>query len=94
MRRTAAIVAASVLLFAGCGQDDGAWTQEVRNNFMDGCLEASGGQQEYCSCVLDALEETYTLEEFDEIERQLDDTGVMPPEVESMIEACIDEHLT
>jgi hypothetical protein len=94
MRRTVAIAAALMLLLAGCDQDEDAWTQDVRDNFMEGCLEASGGQQEYCSCVLGDLEDTYTLEEFEEIERQLEDAGALPPEVESMIEDCIDEHLT
>jgi hypothetical protein len=93
MRRTAVMAMAAAMLLAGCGQNEGEWTQEVRDNFMDGCLEASGGQQEYCACVLDDLEDSYTIEEFEEIERQLEAAEVLPPEIEGMIEACIEEHL-
>ena len=70
------------------------WTQDVRDNFMDGCLEASGGQLEYCQCVLDDLEANYSVAEFERLEQTLERTGEMPIEVERTIERCIDQHLS
>lgn len=81
------------MALAACGATGDEWTQEVRDNFMSECLPSSGGEQAYCECVLEDLESTYTLAEFETIEQELIETDTMPPEVEEMIDACIQEHL-
>ena len=94
MHRMVVMVAALALALVACGPGGDEWTQEVRDNFLDGCLEASGGEEAYCVCVLERLEDTYTLAEFEAIERELEEADVMPAELEGMIEDCLEEHLT
>jgi hypothetical protein len=94
MRSLAAALSALLLLLAACVPAADEWTDEVRDNFLEACEESSGGELAYCRCVLDDLEATYTLAEFEEIERQLDETGEMPAELEAIIDACIEEHIT
>lgn len=84
---------ALAMALTACGQADGEWTQDVRDNFMSECLPSSGGEEEYCLCVLEQLEDTYTLEEFETIEQELIETDTMPAELEEMIDGCIQEHL-
>lgn len=84
---------ALALALGACGTSGDEWTQEVRDNFLSECLPASGGEQDYCECVLEELEATYTLAEFEAIEEELIETDSMPPDVEEMIDVCIQEHL-
>ncbi len=82
-----------VMALTACSPTGDEWTQEVRDNFMSECLPSSGGEQAYCECVLEDLESTYTLEEFEAIEQEIIESDTMPPEIEEMIDACIQEHL-
>ena len=69
------------------------WTNEVRTNFLDECLEASGGERLYCVCVLETLEARYNLAEFEAMERTLERGGELPAAVESIIDGCAATHL-
>ena len=73
---------------------DSDWTDQVRTNFLDECLEASGGEHLYCICVLEALEARYDLAEFEAIEGALERGGELPAAVESIIDGCIETHLS
>jgi hypothetical protein len=42
----------------------------VTQNFINLC-EESGGDQKYCSCIIEKIQEKYTEEEFSTIEAQL-----------------------
>lgn len=39
-------------LLAGCG----GYSDEFKQGFMEECLAGSGGQRQYCQCVLEHLE--------------------------------------
>jgi hypothetical protein len=71
---------------------DDAWDPQVRTNFLDACLETSGGAEGYCGCTLDRLEERFTEAEFEAMEQEMMASDVMPPEFDEIIDACIDEH--
>jgi hypothetical protein len=51
MRRLLIVVSLGGLL-AGCG----GYSDEFKQGFMVECLASSGGQRQYCQCVLDQLE--------------------------------------
>ena len=85
-----------LVVATGCAEAaTDAWSDDVRENFLASCEESSGGQVDYCACVLADLEETYTLAEFEAIEQQLEDDGdAVPDELQVIIDACIERHIT
>ena len=88
-------LAVLLALLAGCGPaPHDAWTDGVRQNFLDSCEASSGGQTDYCACVLADLEDAYSLAEFEAIEQQLDEGGEVPDALELIIDACIERHIT
>jgi hypothetical protein len=52
MRKLLAAMSLAGVLAAGCG----GYSDEFRQGFMAECLASSGGQRQYCECVLDHLE--------------------------------------
>ncbi len=94
MRRRCLLVLAVASLLVGCGLADEGWPEEVRDNFLGACLDGSGGEEDYCRCVLEELEASLTVEEFEELEGDLAEEGDLPPVVEVIVEDCIDQHLT
>jgi len=66
----------------GGGRD---YPVQVRRNFMATCtLNAAQAQ---CSCLLERIEEEYTLEEFIELERQIVNSG-QPTAIVPLLRAC------
>lgn len=79
MRRLAAGAALllSVGALAGCGGDsdggdDGAWPENVRSNFINACVAEDPAMEGYCGCMLEGLEEKYTIDEYIEVEREME----------------------
>ena len=56
---------------------NGAYPQDVTDEFMKGCTKSGSGDQ-YCSCVFAKVQTKYSLEEFTEIEAKL--KAGTPPE--------------
>lgn len=56
-------------------------------NFMNGCIY-SGGTQIICSCIIDKIQERYSLEEFSQIEVKMQATGVLPEEILDFVGTC------
>ncbi len=76
-RRLAALILAVPLTLAaltGCtstpggGGDDSGWPADVTNKFLTSCEDSSGGQTAYCECSLETLQENFTLDEYNDLE--------------------------
>jgi hypothetical protein len=81
---------ALVLLAVACGGDDAddGFSKETRDAYLSGCVE--GGNEDFCNCTLDELEEIYTESEFlsfvlDATEAELEEP---PEEFAAAIDAC------
>lgn len=80
-RRLASLILAVPLTIAaltGCsgsagGDGDGGWPANVTENFLTSCEESSGGQTAYCECSLETLQENFTLDEFKDMEKNIND---------------------
>lgn len=55
MRRTLIGLAAAAALLGACG--GGGYSEEFRTSFLESCEESSGGEEAYCQCALEHLEE-------------------------------------
>lgn len=61
VRRLSATLLALALLGGACGDDDGGFSEEFRDGFMQGCTES--GPESFCSCYLDELAKHFTEDE-------------------------------
>lgn len=60
---------------------------DVQQNFMNSCV-VSGGTQPLCGCVLTAIEDRYTLQEYSRIETQMAATRQFPDDVLNIVADC------
>jgi len=58
---------AAAAVFAGKKINE--YPESTVKNFMDSCMENSGGLEDYCKCTLQKIQEKYTHAEFAEIDR-------------------------
>ena len=79
-RRLAALILTlplAVAALAGCsstaGGGNGDWPADITENFMTSCEDSSGGQTAYCECSLETLQENFTLDEFKEMDQNIND---------------------
>ena len=93
-RRLAALILAVPLTIAaltGCGASAGGggsdWPSEVTDPFLSSCEQSSGGQTAYCECSLETLQENYTLDEFKEMESNINDEKTQEV-LSEIISAC------
>lgn len=94
-RRLAALILAVPLTIAaltGCsgssgGETGGEWPSDVTENFLTSCEQSSGGQTAYCECSLETLQENYTLDEFKEMESNINDEKTQEV-LSEIISAC------
>lgn len=57
--------------------------------YMKNCSAGLGSQGEaICSCIIRKSEKQYSLKEFQEINRKIDRTGVIPPEFIQISDSC------
>jgi hypothetical protein len=57
---------------AGCnGGDEGGYPPQVVENFMASCTAQPGASESECSCAIERIQETMTLEEFAEEEARI-----------------------
>lgn len=58
-KRLSAGILALALIAGGCGDDnDGGFSTQLRDGFMDGCTES--GSEAFCLCYLDELGKRFT----------------------------------
>lgn len=80
----------------GSGSDNSApWPSELKDNFMTGCLTgaemgmSSKDASDYCSCLLDELEDDFSATEFEQAEQEMlrgEESGV---DLEAFALRCI-----
>lgn len=92
-----ALLAALCLLVSSCagGEGGGSGTEtasrypsSVRDNFLNSCTLASGGEASACVCALEQFEATYSLEDFLELERRASTAGFVDPAIQSVFLRC------
>ncbi|HEX2086164.1 MAG TPA: hypothetical protein VHF89_10815 [Solirubrobacteraceae bacterium] len=68
------------------------YPDQIRENFMNSCEQSSNGQTAVCECSLEKIEEQYSLDEFKEIdEKQREEGGALPAEMQQIVEECVRE---
>jgi hypothetical protein len=85
-RGKAWIVVCTVLLAACSGGND--YSDEVRENFLAACHLGSGGQDDYCECTLNYLEENMTEAEFLELDAKGQEAFDSDVRFEQALERC------
>jgi hypothetical protein len=83
----AALGLALAVFLAGCGDDDGGYPAEVKENFLSSCT-GNGGTDDACSCVWEKVTAEYSYEEFVKIEDDLA-AGRGGEEIIPLIQECI-----
>lgn len=61
---------------------------DVVHSFMDLCVEKSG-KQDMCACVLDKIDDQYSVEEYLQIEAEVKSKGKIPNEVKTLMYSCL-----
>lgn len=82
-----AAVAAAVLLGACTGSGPSEYGEDVRDNFVEACTEAGGGE-ELCGCSYERVSEEIPFDRLDEIEDDLRDGAELPPELSDLFARC------
>jgi len=70
----------------------GRWSVQARVEFMNACLQTSGGLAEYCECTLSDMEERYSQSEFTSISRAIQRGDDVPAEYDAIVQDCLAEH--
>lgn len=60
-----------VLFLSSCMNGKNEYPAAVTQDFMNSCEESSGGDVNGCACLLDKIQEKYTIEEFNIIETKM-----------------------
>ncbi|MCB2223826.1 MAG: hypothetical protein KQH83_06580 [Actinobacteria bacterium] len=91
IRVLAAVLVLGLALAACGGGDSDGFSDEIRDQFMSGCVPGVG--EEFCDCALDELEKVYTEDEFMQVglEAFTSDSDDVPDEVMAAVLACVDK---
>jgi len=73
-RRIVIILLSIALAASACGGDDGEFSEEFRDSFMQSCTDSQ--PEAFCVCYLDELQERFTQEQ---IFRVVIEGGEEPP---------------
>ncbi len=71
---------------------EGEWSQLSQSEFLNACIQSSGGATEYCECALDGMMEEYTEDEFVEVSLAIDAGEPEPDEFMDVVEDCAAQH--
>jgi hypothetical protein len=73
-----AAIACGLLVGAGCGGGDTrfSYPEESQEVFLSSCEASSGGDTDYCECLLDEFQNTLAFEEFSRIDREILQRGL------------------
>jgi hypothetical protein len=87
IRKALAIVFAFALIAVACGDDDGGFSSQIRDSYLDGCQ----GEQNaaFCECTFDEIEKRFSEEEF--IRFAIEATEEVPDEFIEIAFACLSE---
>ena len=66
----------------------GRYPAIVETNFMTGCT-STGGNESFCRCALDRLEQDYDLDEFADAEQSYLSSGKLPDSMMSAVRDCV-----
>ena len=84
---------AATALVAGCGGSSDArvagnkFPENERQNFLAGC-EDNGGRVSACACILTAVEQRWSLDEFEAIVKRIEAGGQVPAEFSQLSVDC------
>lgn len=73
--------------------EGGRWGAAARAEFLQACLQTSGGLEAYCGCTLDGMEEIYSQTEFTAISLAIERGEEVPPDFDAVVQACLAEHV-
>ncbi len=71
----------------------GRWGMQARVEFMNACLQTSGGLAEYCECTLGGMEEVYSQSEFTSISQAIQRGEDVPEQYDAIVQDCLAEHV-
>lgn len=86
-RRIVIALLSIVLAASACGGDDGEFSQEFRDSFMESCTEEQ--PEAFCICYLDELQKRFTQEQIFQV--VIEGGEEPPPEFFEAALACAAE---
>lgn len=87
MRKVIAVVFAFALIATACGDDDGRFSSEIRDSYLEGCQTSQNAA--FCECTIDKIEKSFSEEEF--IRFAIEATEEAPDELIEIAFACLGE---
>lgn len=66
------------------------YPEQVRSNFINACVSGAGEEsyRSNCECILENIENVYTIDQYIAFEKEQENTDVIPPEVQNAIDQC------
>lgn len=71
---------------------DGQWSAMAQSDFLEGCIQTSGGMTAHCECALDGLQEIYSETEFIALSAGIERGEDTPAEFDEVVETCLERH--
>jgi hypothetical protein len=68
---------------------DGPYPDAAEQNFTIGCTATSGGQADYCRCVLRHIEQELSYAEFEQLDRRMRTPGATVPDLQRYAAGCL-----
>ncbi|CAN5244395.1 hypothetical protein BH18ACT4_BH18ACT4_04140 [soil metagenome] len=91
-RRITAVVVAVVFAVGACGDDKReAYSVDTETQFMATCVASVGeGERSLCGCIYDSITEEIPFEEFEELDRRLNDDpdAELPERIDALVVEC------
>jgi hypothetical protein len=86
-RITLAVAGIGLSALAACGSGSNSYPTEFRDNFVAACI-VGGGNKEACTCVLEAMEDTYTYERALELDQAANSGEDVTSYFQGLFEGC------
>jgi hypothetical protein len=87
MLRRGVLILAMIAL-TSCAEE---FPEQVVRNFMNSCVAQPGATEAACQCTIDRLQETMTLEEFIEVDRDIREGAEPPAALVAAAAECMEE---